>query len=129
LAGVLTFDDEPGGIEEAKANARRIIACVNACEGVESEALNTGIVKHWYELADYSPDFDAVKEQNATLTARIAELEKELKNCLDFAEAIECQEDRPEDGYTVQDAIDDSTRMAEEQIDSIKKALAGKEII
>lgn len=30
--------------EEARANARRIVACVNACEGVPSDELTQGIV-------------------------------------------------------------------------------------
>lgn len=31
----------PFGYEVNKANARRIVACVNACEGIETEALET----------------------------------------------------------------------------------------
>lgn len=30
----------------AKANAERIVACVNACAGIRTEALESGLIKH-----------------------------------------------------------------------------------
>ncbi|WP_279475282.1 hypothetical protein [Aeromonas veronii] len=35
--------DDGMASEEGKANARRIVACVNACEGIETEALEEAI--------------------------------------------------------------------------------------
>lgn len=34
----------PALVREAEANARRIVACVNACEGLSTEALEQGVV-------------------------------------------------------------------------------------
>ncbi|MFH1572553.1 MAG: hypothetical protein ABIG68_01140 [Acidobacteriota bacterium] len=40
----------PGGRNgEARANARRIVACVNACQGIPTEALESGAVKDWLD--------------------------------------------------------------------------------
>ena len=43
-------------LEEQEANLERIIACVNACKGIKTEALNKGIIndlfKEYFELAD-----------------------------------------------------------------------------
>lgn len=40
-------------IAEDEANARRIVACVNACEGIPTEALESGAVRELLEaLAD-----------------------------------------------------------------------------
>lgn len=38
-----------GGVcspDEVEANARRIVACVNACAGITTEALESGLIKH-----------------------------------------------------------------------------------
>lgn len=40
--GVYLRHGEPGTVEEA--NARRIVAAVNACEGIPTEALESGVV-------------------------------------------------------------------------------------
>jgi hypothetical protein len=34
-----------GGQNEASANAERIIACVNACAGITTEALQAGVIR------------------------------------------------------------------------------------
>ena len=31
---------------EAKENAKRIVACVNACAGIRTEAIESGLIKH-----------------------------------------------------------------------------------
>lgn len=36
-------------IAEGEANARRIVACVNACAGITNEALEAGYIKHLVE--------------------------------------------------------------------------------
>lgn len=38
------FESEYPQSEEAKENAKRIIACVNACQGISNEALDAGIL-------------------------------------------------------------------------------------
>jgi len=40
-----------GGIVGADADGRRIVACVNACEGINTEALENGAVKDLLEAA------------------------------------------------------------------------------
>lgn len=37
---------------EQEANARRIVACVNACEGISTEALEAGAVKETLETLE-----------------------------------------------------------------------------
>jgi len=37
---------------EAEANARRIVACVNACEGIPTEALEAGVVRELVEALE-----------------------------------------------------------------------------
>ena len=34
-----------GEYEEVQANVRRIVACVNACEGMTTEAIERGVIK------------------------------------------------------------------------------------
>jgi hypothetical protein len=41
LAVVFGSDDFSGGHEKCEANARRIVACVNACKGLSTEAIET----------------------------------------------------------------------------------------
>jgi len=43
LAVVFGSDDFPGGHEKCEANARRIVACVNALQGVDTETLEKAI--------------------------------------------------------------------------------------
>jgi len=40
--------------EEMSANAKRIVACVNACAGITNEALEENIIKH--AMADFMQD-------------------------------------------------------------------------
>jgi hypothetical protein len=55
--------------KEAQANARRIVACVNACEGVETENLERGIIKQmgeeWNE--NHPAELERLRQQNAAL--------------------------------------------------------------
>ena len=44
VAAVVGYDDDGNATEEAKANTVRIVAAVNACEGIPTEALERGIV-------------------------------------------------------------------------------------
>jgi hypothetical protein len=52
-AGGIT--DANGGLwrsdPERKANASRIVACVNACEGLDNSALNAGVIQKLIEAA------------------------------------------------------------------------------
>jgi hypothetical protein len=73
------------GIDECRANARRIVACVNACAGIPNAALSQGIVPVHL--------FSAVCEQRDANRERIKELVAcvtELINCAhpdrDYAE-------------------------------------------
>lgn len=43
------FSDTAIGEDEDQANAERIVACVNACAGISTEALEQGVVKELYE--------------------------------------------------------------------------------
>lgn len=41
------------GHNEAEANAKRIVACVNACAGITNEALEAGVVKCAIDNLEY----------------------------------------------------------------------------
>jgi hypothetical protein len=62
-------DVEPGSI--AEANARRIVACVNACEGISTESLESGEAR-------------AVRDE----LANIEKLESQRDQLLEFARDI-----------------------------------------
>ena len=67
--------------EQAKIDARRIVACVNACEGIKTETLEryvSGIVN--YGVGQTKLEMLVEKDNEIdTLCARVAELEGELK--------------------------------------------------
>ncbi len=58
----------------AEANARRIVACVNACEGIPTAILEGDSTE--------KRDWKAVYADNATLTARVNELQELLVESL-----------------------------------------------
>ena len=43
-AGIEVAETNGNSLEEINANAKRIVACVNACAGITNEALEAGIV-------------------------------------------------------------------------------------
>lgn len=45
LEGILT-------VPERQANARRIVACVNACAGISTEELERGVIKESMDMVD-----------------------------------------------------------------------------
>lgn len=55
-----------------KANAKRIVACVNACAGITNEALEAGYIKHLVE-------WDEVNHNYIDLEQRIELLEMQLE--------------------------------------------------
>lgn len=61
---IATFTDEP-----IKANARRIVACWNACEGISTEALELdGNLANGWRLASYAMR-DAIAQRDELLAA------------------------------------------------------------
>lgn len=59
-------DDDPGlSYAEAKANARRIVACVNALQGVSTEHLEK------YGLPDFAEKISALQQQRDQLLAAL----------------------------------------------------------
>lgn len=94
IAGGEIIDMEPTGMYEVfanggediicianKANALRIVACVNACEGIETEILEALPLN----FKQHAIEFEILKAQNA----RLLEALKELVNATsdDFAAA------------------------------------------
>lgn len=61
----------------AKANARRIVACVNACEGIPTEQLEKDFAM------SYEAHKSEVKSETKAAQARVAELEKALQGIFD----------------------------------------------
>lgn len=49
---------------QMKAYAERIVACVNACEGISTEALNDGVVKDMYEALKSIMDAPAISSRH-----------------------------------------------------------------
>ena len=85
VEGYVSPDDEPVPVEERKEVARRIVACVNACEGLPDAGLQPGILMR-----------QAVHEQE--LIAQRDELLEELSLTLGSLKEIcaERQIPRPE---------------------------------
>lgn len=46
------YDDYEFGVAISEPNARRIVACVNACEGIPTEALESGVVREVVEALE-----------------------------------------------------------------------------
>lgn len=66
--------------EEAKANARRIVACVNAGAGTSTEWLEgyASVIKVGDSI---SKNFDYLREQRDALQLRVTSLEGALRGC------------------------------------------------
>lgn len=62
VADCHTFDQS---IAQREANARRIVACVNACAGIPTEALESGAIASLMAAAKY-----ATRPQDVALLAR-----------------------------------------------------------
>jgi len=63
--------------DAAEANARRIVACVNACAGISTEALESGIVADMLAaLNEYTTAVCAIAMENPTMT--VGQLENYL---------------------------------------------------
>lgn len=75
---VIFSEDEANGVqgdtaEEALANARRIVACVNACQSISTETLENGVIKDMVAslqtVADYfDPLLNADIEELSLIT-------------------------------------------------------------
>lgn len=75
----LLDDQVNGGIQEANENARRIVACVNACEGSDTEVLESlglDFIKPMVDLIDRNRQLE---QQLAARDAEIAELRKDAE--------------------------------------------------
>ena len=55
-ASVQACTNQGGTMEEAYANARRIVAAVNGCEGIPTEALESGVVGKMREALEKCVD-------------------------------------------------------------------------
>jgi len=63
----------PFGYDVNKANARRIVACVNACEGIETSWLE----KHKLQFTGHAIDeIQKLRAENARILAALKEIEK-----------------------------------------------------
>ena len=76
----------PFGYEVNKANARRIAACVNACEGITTELLEQGS-GFWEKSNSHDEERDAAFSDLLRVNARLLEVWKEMVNATseDFA--------------------------------------------
>jgi hypothetical protein len=76
IAGIFDFSDEDReSIEEAKANAQRIVSCVNACAGLTQDELNFsisdgGIKKSVSGLLEAARDLEAQRNELLTMLER-----------------------------------------------------------
>ena len=78
-------DDQSYGIAcpvdlTEEANARRIVACVNACAGLPTEVLER------YKLGVIGVDYKSTKQQRDELLAAAEAIEIDAEECLDFDE-------------------------------------------
>jgi hypothetical protein len=64
------------GQKNASANARRIVACVNACAGIETERLESGSPEWWGRYV--RDDRPAMEREIAKLRAEREELQKRV---------------------------------------------------
>jgi len=51
-AGIEVAETNGNSLEEINANAKRIVACVNSCAGITTEALEAGVIS--YTLGSYA---------------------------------------------------------------------------
>lgn len=75
-SGLDTFHDNQN-CDEENANARRIVACVNACDGISTEMLEigNGIWRKSIEQAEKTDaEFRALMEENARLRDALKEI-------------------------------------------------------
>lgn len=72
----------------AEANARRIVACVNACSGIPTEALEDGSARAERDaLREMTGGtFYEIKKQRDELLAAAEAIEINAEECLDFDE-------------------------------------------
>lgn len=62
----------PSWIGESEANARRLVACWNACEEISTESLELGIIDEITDiLKAYAADRDRLQALNAELVAAL----------------------------------------------------------
>lgn len=82
VANATVFHSRHNGPEEAKGNARRIVACVNACAGIRTEALE----ERAHMLKAYDDTLEAIQKERDELLAEVEALRKD-KIRLDAIEA------------------------------------------
>lgn len=91
-------------LNNGEANARRIVACVNACAGIQEENLHTmqtasKSLDAWKQLIDRIAELDAEQTHNrkciyslegyaGKLNTQIAELEQQLADNLQLVETV-----------------------------------------
>lgn len=95
-------NDESG--DDAKENARRIVACVNACAGIPTDMLErfNAIVVAMYEVSK-------IEKQRDTLLAALEKFVDSHEECTDF------------DGFTAQIVSMDDYHEARGAIASVKE--------
>ena len=83
-------------LEEAKANARRIVACVNACAGISTEQLEAG----------EQPWQSAARHKELRLAAKTAEAQRdELLAALVCARRLAAERLSVQEQFTIDDLI------------------------
>ena len=100
-------DDQSYGIAcpvdlTEEANARRIVACVNACAGLPTEVLER------YKLGVIGVDYKSTKQQRDELLAALERFMDSHEECTDF------------DGFTAQIVSMADYHQAQEAIESVK---------
>lgn len=68
--------------KDAKANARRIVACVNACAGIDTAFLEVAPLEMFKQIMDNS-NYMAIKQQNDDLLLEVESLKERLKLSLE----------------------------------------------
>ena len=69
---------------ERKANAERIVACVNACEGISNERLEAGVVPvgaYDHAIAGLRAVIVALENHSPSFGKPVSEIETHIKEC------------------------------------------------
>lgn len=88
----------PFGYEANKANARRIVAAVNACEGIPTELLEQG-AGFWAKSNSHDEERDAAFSDLLRVNARLLEALRDIAKRLPETDAIPESEYCPEKDY------------------------------
>ena len=94
--------------ERGEANARRIVACINACAGCATEALETAPVGFFNSTYGHPKYLEEITKQRDELLAALERFMDSHEECTDF------------DGFTAQIVSMADYHQAQEAIESVK---------